>query len=132
MLVNTGDDFRHLGLAISPDLDTVLYTLAGVANTDVGWGREGETWNFLEELGRLGGPTWFRLGDRDLVVHVERTRRLAAGESLTSIIGDLGRRFGVPDAEALSLNQPMSRRTPFATHRPRPVTGTKIFVVNNE
>jgi LPPG:FO 2-phospho-L-lactate transferase len=96
VLVNTGDDFRHLGLAISPDLDTVLYTLAGVANTELGWGREGETWNFLQELARIGGPDWFKLGDRDLVVHVERTRRLAAGESLTSIMSDLALRFGVP------------------------------------
>lgn len=98
VLVNTGDDFRHLGLAISPDLDTVLYTLAGVSNTEAGWGRDGETWNFLQELERLGGPSWFKLGDRDLVVHVERTRRLAAGESLTSITVDLAMRFGVPSA----------------------------------
>lgn len=98
VLVNTGDDFRHLGLAISPDLDTVLYTLAGVANAGAGWGREGETWNFLEELRRIDGPAWFQLGDRDLVVHVERTSRLAIGESLTSIMADFGRRFGVPSA----------------------------------
>ena len=98
VLVNTGDDFRHLGLAIAPDLDTVLYTLAGVANTTLGWGREDETWNFHAELARIDGPAWFKLGDRDLVVHVERTRRLAAGESLTSIMADLGRRFRVPSA----------------------------------
>jgi LPPG:FO 2-phospho-L-lactate transferase len=96
VLVNTGDDFRHLGLAICPDLDTVTYTLAGVANTETGWGRRGETWNFLDELTRLGGDTWFKLGDRDLVVHVERTRRLAADEPLSSITDDLRRRFGVP------------------------------------
>jgi LPPG:FO 2-phospho-L-lactate transferase len=96
VLVNTGDDFRHLGLAISPDLDTVLYTLAGVANTETGWGRADETWNTLAELGRIGGPTWFRLGDRDLAVHIERTRRLAAGESLTVVTQALARAFGVP------------------------------------
>lgn len=96
VLVNTGDDFRHLGLAICPDLDTVTYTLAGVANTETGWGRRGETWNFLDELARIGGDTWFKLGDRDLVVHVERTRRLAAGESLSAITDDLRRRFRVP------------------------------------
>jgi LPPG:FO 2-phospho-L-lactate transferase len=96
VLVNTGDDFRHLGLAISPDVDTVLYTLAGVANAELGWGRAEETWSFHDELVARGGPSWFRLGDRDLVVHVERTRRLALGESLTSIMADLGRRFGVP------------------------------------
>ena len=98
VLVNTGDDFRHLGLAISPDLDTVLYTLAGVANAAAGWGREDESWNFFDELTRRGGPSWFKLGDRDLVVHVERTRRLAAGESLTAVMADLGRRFEVPSA----------------------------------
>ena len=98
VLVNTGDDFRHLGLSICPDLDTVMYTLAGVANTETGWGRRGETWNFIEELARLGGETWFRLGDRDLVVHVERTRRPRAGESLTAITEDLRRRFRVPSA----------------------------------
>jgi len=95
VLVNTGDDFRHLGLAVSPDLDTVLYTLAGVADNERGWGRADETWNFFHELVDRGGPTWFRLGDRDLMVHVERTRRLAAGESLTSITSDLAKRFGV-------------------------------------
>jgi LPPG:FO 2-phospho-L-lactate transferase len=96
VLVNTGDDFRHLGLHVSPDLDTVVYTLAGVANAETGWGRAGDTWNFFDELGRLGGPSWFRLGDRDLVIHVERTQRLASGESLTAITEDLRRRFGVP------------------------------------
>jgi LPPG:FO 2-phospho-L-lactate transferase len=96
VLVNTGDDFRHLGLAICPDLDTVLYTLAGVANPDTGWGRAGETWHFFEELGRLGGPTWFRLGDRDLALHVERTRRLAEGETLTTIMAGLQLCFDVP------------------------------------
>lgn len=95
VLVNTGDDFRHLGLAVAPDLDTVLYTLAGVADPVRGWGRADETWEFHEELQRRGGPDWFRLGDRDLVVHVERSRRLAAGESLAAIMSDLARRFGV-------------------------------------
>lgn len=95
VLVNTGDDFRHLGLAISPDLDTVLYTLAGVADDERGWGRADETWNFFHELVDRGGPAWFRLGDRDLAVHVERTRRLAAGESLTSITNHLVKRFSV-------------------------------------
>lgn len=93
--VNTGDDFEHLGLAISPDVDTVLYTLAGLANAELGWGRSGETWSFMGELERLGGETWFRLGDGDLAVHVERTRRLAAGEPLSAIVADFGRRFGL-------------------------------------
>ncbi len=83
VVVNTADDFEHLGLAISPDLDTVVYTLAGVANPRTGWGRAGETWSFLEALRALGGPTWFRLGDKDLATHAERTRRLRQGEPLS-------------------------------------------------
>jgi LPPG:FO 2-phospho-L-lactate transferase len=95
IIVNTGDDFEHLGLAISPDVDTTLYTLAGLANTELGWGRQDETWSFMRVLETLGGPTWFRLGDADLALHVERTRRLAAGEALTAIVGDIARRFGI-------------------------------------
>jgi LPPG:FO 2-phospho-L-lactate transferase len=95
VVCNTGDDFEHLGLSISPDLDTVLYTLAGVANPETGWGRAGETWSFMEALERLGGETWFRLGDADLATHVERTRRLAAGETLSAITDDFRRRLGV-------------------------------------
>jgi LPPG:FO 2-phospho-L-lactate transferase len=95
VVCNTGDDFEHLGLSISPDLDTVLYTLAGIANPETGWGRADETWSFMRALGQLGGETWFRLGDADLATHVERTRRLAAGESLSAISEDLCRRLGV-------------------------------------
>ncbi len=95
VIVNTGDDFEHLGLAICPDLDTTLYTLAGLANAQLGWGRNEETWTFLRVLESLGGPTWFRLGDADLALHVERTRRLRAGETLTSVTSDLSRRLGV-------------------------------------
>lgn len=96
VIVNTGDDFEHLGLAISPDLDTTLYTLAGLANTELGWGRQDETWSCMRVLATLGGPTWFRLGDGDLALHLERTRRLAAGETLTDIMAEFARRFGVP------------------------------------
>jgi LPPG:FO 2-phospho-L-lactate transferase len=85
VIVNTGDDFEYLGLKISPDLDTVCYTLAGLANPSTGWGRAGETWNALESLALLGGPTWFRLGDQDLGTHLERTRRLNAGQTLTQV-----------------------------------------------
>jgi len=95
IIVNTGDDFEHLGLAISPDVDTTLYTLAGLANVELGWGRQDETWSFMRVLETLGGPTWFRLGDGDLALHVERTRRLAAGETLTEIVADIARRFGI-------------------------------------
>jgi LPPG:FO 2-phospho-L-lactate transferase len=83
--VNTADDFEHLGLTICPDLDTVMYTLAGVANPETGWGRRDESWTVMETLGRLGGATWFRLGDKDLATHIERTRRMRAGESLSAI-----------------------------------------------
>jgi LPPG:FO 2-phospho-L-lactate transferase len=95
VVCNTGDDFEHLGLSISPDIDTVMYTLAGVANPEVGWGRGDETWSFMETLATLGGETWFRLGDRDLAVHVERTRRLRVGEALSAIVMDMCARLGV-------------------------------------
>jgi LPPG:FO 2-phospho-L-lactate transferase len=95
VVVNTGDDFEHLGLSISPDIDTVAYTLAGLANREVGWGRHDETWSFMETMEALGGETWFRLGDRDIALHVERTRRLKAGESLSAVTADLCRRMGI-------------------------------------
>ena len=94
-IVNTGDDFVHLGLHVSPDLDTTLYTLTGCENPEQGWGRRDETWTFMRVLEELGGETWFRLGDGDLALHVERTRRLAAGETLSAIMDDIRRRFGI-------------------------------------
>jgi LPPG:FO 2-phospho-L-lactate transferase len=95
IVANTGDDFEHLGLHVSPDVDTLLYTLAGLDNLDTGWGRRGETWTFMAALAALGGETWFRLGDGDLAIHVERTRRLRAGEPLSHIIRDFADRLGV-------------------------------------
>ncbi len=95
VLCNTGDDFEHLGLHISPDIDTVMYTLAGVANPKTGWGRAGESWAFMEAIETLGGETWFQLGDRDLAVHVERTRRLSEGDGLSEITLHLASSFGV-------------------------------------
>jgi LPPG:FO 2-phospho-L-lactate transferase len=95
VIANTGDDFEHLGLSVSPDIDTLLYTLAGIDNPDTGWGRRDETWTFMAALEALGGETWFKLGDGDLATHVERTRRLAAGESLSQITDDFGRRLGI-------------------------------------
>ena len=95
VIVNTGDDFTHLGLHVSPDLDTVMYTLAGIANPQTGWGIAGESWNFLAQIERLGGPNWFRLGDRDLATHVLRTQRLAAGENHTAVTAALGGALGV-------------------------------------
>ncbi len=95
LIVNTGDDFDHLGLRICPDLDTTLYTLAQLANPDLGWGRRDETWTFMKTLADLGGETWFRLGDADLALHIERTRRLKAGEPLSRITADVAQRFGI-------------------------------------
>ncbi|MDB5976858.1 MAG: domain, 2-phospho-L-lactate transferase 2 [Nevskia sp.] len=93
--VNTGDDFRHLGLTICPDLDTVLYTLAGLANREQGWGREGESWQVLDELGRLGGDTWFRLGDRDLALHLLRSQLLGQGLTLSQAITEMANRLSI-------------------------------------
>ena len=85
VIVNTGDDFSHYGLKICPDLDTVCYTLAGLANPIHGWGRNNETFIVLEELGSLGGETWFKIGDRDLAIHLERTRLTLEGQPLSKI-----------------------------------------------
>ena len=93
--VNTGDDFEHLGLHVSPDLDTLMYTLSGLSNPDTGWGRVGESWNFIETLRSLGGEDWFNLGDRDLAVHVYRTVGLAAGKSLSQIVQDMHLKLGI-------------------------------------
>jgi LPPG:FO 2-phospho-L-lactate transferase len=95
VIVNTADDFEHLGLAISPDIDTVLYTLGGRADKERGWGRADESWSFLRVLGELGGETWFRLGDQDLALHVLRTQGLRAGRKLTAIVGEVARRFDI-------------------------------------
>ena len=95
VIVNTGDDFEHLGLTICPDLDTLTYTLAGLNNTETGWGRAGETWTFMASLRALGGESWFQLGDGDLAIHVERTRRLAAGEPLSRVTAELTARLGI-------------------------------------
>ncbi len=95
IIANTGDDFEHLGLTVCPDIDTLTYTLAGISNPETGWGRDGETWQFMDSLEALGGETWFRLGDRDLATHVERSRRLAAGETLTAITEDFRQRLGI-------------------------------------
>jgi LPPG:FO 2-phospho-L-lactate transferase len=100
--VNTADDFTHLGLAICPDLDTVLYTLAGLENPEQGWGRADETWSFMEALAKLGGETWFRLGDKDLALHVFRTRALAEGRALSGVTADAARILGVA-AEILPM-----------------------------
>lgn len=95
IIVNTGDDFEHLGLSISPDLDTVCYTLAGLANFETGWGRANETWNTISNVEKLGGPNWFRLGDQDIATHLERTRRLKEGQPLSQITTDFCKAWGI-------------------------------------
>jgi LPPG:FO 2-phospho-L-lactate transferase len=110
VVVNTGDDFEHLGMSISPDIDTVAYTLSGLANREVGWGRHDETWSFMETMEALGGDTWFRLGDRDMALHVERTRRLRNGESLSAVTADLCRRMGVGPRVVPMTDDPVRTR----------------------
>jgi len=95
VIVNTGDDFEHLGLSIAPDLDSVMYALAGLSDPVRGWGRRDETWTFMEALKSLGGEAWFLLGDADLAVHVQRSWRLAGGASLSEVTGDLCRALGI-------------------------------------
>ncbi len=106
VIVNTGDDFRHLGLTICPDLDTVMYTLAGVANSETGWGRAGESWRAMTEVGRLGGPDWFNLGDLDLATHLTRADGLDSGETLTAITTRLCEGHGIGPAVLPMSDQP--------------------------
>lgn len=107
-IVNTGDDFRHLGLWVSPDIDTLLYTLSGQANAAQGWGREGESWAFMDALRRLGGEDWFALGDGDLALHVLRSARLAAGDTLTAITADFASTWGIGPRVLPMSDQPVS------------------------
>lgn len=107
-IVNTGDDFRHLGLAVSPDIDTLLYTLSARANTTLGWGRADETWSFMATLAELGGPDWFRLGDRDVALHVLRTARLTAGDALSAVTADVARAFGIGAAVLPMTDDPVA------------------------
>jgi LPPG:FO 2-phospho-L-lactate transferase len=95
VIVNTGDDFEHLGLTICPDLDTVCYTLAGLANPETGWGRQNETWNVIANIERLGGVSWFRLGDQDFATHIERTRRLKEGKPLSQVTKEFCEAWGI-------------------------------------
>jgi LPPG:FO 2-phospho-L-lactate transferase len=95
IIVNTGDDFEHLSLHISPDLDTVMYTLANIANPVTGWGLRDESWTMMSALARYGGPTWFQLGDRDLATHLLRTQWLREGYPYNWVTRELCRRLGV-------------------------------------
>jgi len=110
IVANTGDDFEHLGLSISPDLDTLTYVLAGLDDKERGWGRSNESWAFMDALGEIGGETWFALGDRDLALHVERTRRLKAGETLSEITATLSAQLGVKPAIVPMSDDPVRTR----------------------
>jgi LPPG:FO 2-phospho-L-lactate transferase len=109
-IVNTGDDFTHLGLSVSPDIDTVLYTLAGKANLAQGWGREGESWSFMETLRSLGGEDWFQLGDGDLALHVLRSERLRQGEPLSAIVADFKAAWGIASRVLPMSDDPVATR----------------------
>ncbi|MGK2925067.1 MAG: 2-phospho-L-lactate transferase [Lysobacterales bacterium] len=110
LAVNTADDFVHMGLHISPDIDTLVYTLAGESNPETGWGRRNESWNFMQALGELGGETWFALGDRDLAVNVERTHRLRCGQTLSQVTTAFASAFGVAHAVLPMTDDPVSTR----------------------
>ena len=107
---NTGDDLRMHGLAVSPDLDSVAYTLAGLADEERGWGLAGETWNVGEALTRLGEPGWFALGDRDIATHLLRTRLLAEGATLSEATAEVCARLGVPVRLLPMSDQPVETR----------------------
>src|SRR5690606_5429098 len=94
-IVNTGDDFTHLGLSVSPDIDTLLYTLSGKANVVQGWGREGESWTFMDALRSLRGEDWFQLGDGDLALHGLGSERVRRGDTLSSIIAEFAAAWGI-------------------------------------
>jgi LPPG:FO 2-phospho-L-lactate transferase len=110
VIANTGDDFVHLGLAISPDIDTLTYVLAGLDDTARGWGRRDETWTFMAALRTLGGEDWFQLGDGDLALHVERTRRRAAGETLSAITTGIAQRLGIASRILPMSDEPVATR----------------------
>jgi LPPG:FO 2-phospho-L-lactate transferase len=107
IIVNTGDDFEHYGLYICPDLDTVCYTLAGLANPEMGWGRVNETWNVIQNASKLGGPGWFNLGDQDLGTHLERTRRRQEGQTLSHITGEFCKAWGIGHTVLPMSDQPV-------------------------
>jgi LPPG:FO 2-phospho-L-lactate transferase len=113
-IVNVGDDMELHGLSICPDLDTVTYTLAGMDNRDTGWGVAGESWTVMDELARLGGEDWFRLGDRDLATHLFRTGRLRAGEPLSAVTAELARWRGIDVRLVPVTDDPLRTRVALA------------------
>jgi LPPG:FO 2-phospho-L-lactate transferase len=125
-VVNTGDDIVMHGLHISPDLDTVTYTLAGMDNRDTGWGVAGESWAVMDELARLGGEDWFRLGDRDLATHLFRTGRLHAGAPLSAVTAVLAERRGVPVRLLPVTDDPLRTRVTLAEASTLGPAGTEV------
>jgi len=138
IVANTGDDFYHYGLRICPDIDTLLYTLSGLASRERGWGRDDESWKMMETLESLGDDTWFRLGDADLALHLVRTQRLRRGESLTQVTDYLRRRLGIA-ADVLPMSDDSVRtfvhtdngvlgfQEYFVRHRCEPVVQRIVF-----
>ncbi len=110
IVTNTCDDFNHLGMHISPDLDTVMYTLAGVSNTKLGWGRADETWNFMDTLREIGAESWFNLGDKDIAIHVERTHRLNEGETLSQVTHRLSKALAIDHTICPMSDDPISTK----------------------
>jgi LPPG:FO 2-phospho-L-lactate transferase len=117
IVVNTGDDFEHWGLRISPDLDTIMYTLAGMAPIERGWGIEGDSFEVFEETKKRGGDCWFQLGDRDLVTHLHRTQALRAGQSLTRVTRELCEQLGVTRAILPMSDEPSPTKVTTQDHR---------------
>jgi len=107
IIANTADDFEHLGLYISPDLDTLMYTLAGLNNPETGWGREGESWRTIDALTQLSGPTWFKLGDKDLATHLLRTQWIRGGYPLSWITAQFCRRLNIGPTLAPMTDSPV-------------------------
>jgi LPPG:FO 2-phospho-L-lactate transferase len=125
-VVNVGDDTVLHGLHISPDLDTVTYTLAGIENRETGWGVADETWNVMNELGRLGGDDWFRLGDRDLATHLFRTGRLRSGEPLSAATLALTERRGISVRVLPVTDDPLRTRVTLAEGSEFGPAGTEV------
>ena len=125
-IVNVGDDMVLHGLSISPDLDTITYTLAGMDNRETGWGVAGESWTVMDELTRLRGEDWFRLGDRDLATHLFRTGRLAAGEPLSAVTAALCERRGIAVRLVPVTDDPLRTRVTLAATSPLGPAGTEV------
>ena len=126
VVVNTGDDVVLHGLHVSPDVDTILYTLGGVVNPETGWGLATESWTVLRELDSLGGESWFRLGDKDLATHLYRSERLARGATLSQVTAELAVRRGVAVRVLPMSDEPVRTRLTLAEDAPGAPAGTEV------